>query len=541
MFPVQAVIQYRGKKGGAMEIEQIGGKKNSGQKMKILFSLFIIIHIIFAVYLGMQKINYHYDERLTFGLANNTMSGVKIENGKVYHGFSLYNDYLSVRSTERFDYKGVWKNQAKDVHPPFYYVIIHTICSFFPEQYSKWFGIVPNIIFMILVDLLLYQLANFILKDKGLALITAAAAGTTILAMNMVIFIRMYAMMTVFVVGISLVFIVYFDREKDWKFYTGCYMFTVGGTMTQYYFLIYLFFLCLFFGIRLLVQKKWRETAGFVTVFFAAGGSCFLIFPAMLKQIFGGSKRGRQALEAIQTFTSYDEYLKEYYKILNRDVFGGIFLGVMAAAVLLIVFVVYKRGWKRCFQELNTAAVMLLFAGILYIIVIAKIAPYRTLRYIMPFGWIFILFSIWLYQGAVTVLKINSKVLVNGIALILFLCMGVNSLRLSDWQYRYTYQSMQPIFDIVQEYKDCSAVCVYKKPQRTACNAEELRWFKDYVFAKPKDLEKILEEREIKQMVLYIINRSETDLIMNTALQGKESEHAKFLFNSGYANVYYIE
>ncbi len=132
-----------------MKTEQIDIKKDSVQKTKMFFSLFIIIHIIFAVYLGMNKINYHYDERLTFGLANNTMGGVKIENGKVYHGFSLYNDYLSVRNTERFDYKGVWKNQAKDVHPPFYYVIIHTICSFFPEQYSKWFGIIPNIIFMI--------------------------------------------------------------------------------------------------------------------------------------------------------------------------------------------------------------------------------------------------------------------------------------------------------------------------------------------------------------------------------------------------------
>lgn len=526
-----------------MKTEQIDIEKDSNQKTKMLFSLFIIVHIIFAVYLGMNKINYHYDERLTFGLANNTMGGVKIENGKVYHGFSLYNDYLSVRNTERFDYKGVWKNQAKDVHPPFYYVIIHTICSFFPEQYSKWFGIIPNIIFMILTDLLLYQLAKFILKDNRLAFIATAAAGTTTLAMNMVIFIRMYAMMTVFVVGISLMFAVYFDREKDWKFYTGCYMFIVGGTMTQYYFLIYLFFLCLFFGIRLLVQKKWRETAGFVTVFLVAGGSCILIFPAMLKQIFSGSKRGRQAFEAIQTLDSYGEYLKEYYKILNRDVLGGMFVELMTSAVLLIIFVVYKKGWKRCFQKLNTAAVMLLFAGTLYITVIAKIAPYRTDRYIMSFGWIYILFVVWFFSKGITVvLSGRNKGWVFGGIFALLLFLAVNSLRLSGWQYRYEYLSSRQIFDIVQQYKDCSVVCVYKKRARTLCNMEELKEYKNYVFVKEKDLENLIERESPKQMILYTINRTDDEEIIDTILRtSSRLNHTVFLFNSGYAKVYYIE
>ncbi len=526
-----------------MKKEQIEGQKDSGQKTKILFCLFIITHIIFAVYLGMCKINYHYDERLTFGLANNTMGGVKIENGKVYHGFSLYNDYLSVRSTERFDYKGVWENQAKDVHPPFYYVIIHTICSFFPEQYSKWFGIVPNILFMVLTDILLYQLAKYILKDSRLALIATVAAGTTTLAMNMVIFIRMYAMLAVFVVGISLMFTVYFDQKKDWKFYAGCYVFTVGGVMTQYYFLIYLFFLCLFFGIRLFIQKKWREVFGFIVVFLAAGGSSILIFPAMLKQIFGGSKRGEQAFKAIQTLDGYGECLKKYYKILNDSVFGGMFVVLMVAAILLFTLMVCKKGWKSSFQKLNTTAVMLLSAGTLYIIVIAKIAPYRTDRYIMPFGWIYILFLVWFFYTGITVALGGRKSvwILRGMFAILLL-LSVNSLRLSGWQYHYEYLDSQQIFDIVQQYKEHSVVCVYKKRSRTVCNAEELKEYKDYIFVEKKELEELIKKKDSKQIILYAVNRKDDDEILDIILRtGKHLENVDFLFSSGYANVYYIE
>lgn len=513
------------------------------QKITILFGIFLLFHIVFAVCLGLYKIDYHYDERLTFGLANNTMTGVEVEDGREYRGHLLYNHYLSVRHGESFDYQEVWENQAGDVHPPFYYVVIHTICSFFPEQYSKWFGLFPNIIFMLLTDFLIFQLAGCILKDNRLVLIATVAAGTTKLAMNMVLFIRMYAMMAFFVAGISMVFAIYFDKKKDWKFYIGCYLFAVGGIMTQYYYLIYLFFLCLFFGIHLLIQKRWEEAGRFIITFVAVGGSCIFIFPAMLKQILGGSDRGQQAFEAIQTFGNYREYLKEYYNIINIDIFGGLLTYVVVVAALFIIVAIGKKGLKKCVKKINSVPVMLLFAGLSYTALIAKIAPYRTDRYIMPIGWIFVLFFVWfLSLGITTALGIDPKALFCGSVLILFMCMAVNALRLSGWQYDYTFQSKQSVFDIVNNYQSCSVVCVYKKPHKTLCNVEELSRFNNYVFANTKNLEAVLKERQMEQMVLYIVSVSDKDAVISTVLEAEaQLKQAVPLYNSGYASVYYLD
>ncbi|MDE6435496.1 MAG: glucosyltransferase domain-containing protein [Lachnospiraceae bacterium] len=516
--------------------------KKMNHKIKAALTIFIILHIIFAVFLGMNKINFHYDEWLTFGLANNTMGGVNIENGKLYHGFSLYNDYLSVKDAERFDYEGVWENQAKDVHPPFYYVIIHTICSVFSEQSSKWFGIIPNIFFMVCIDIFLFLLAKCILKEDWLSFITAFAAGTNMLAMNMVIFLRMYEMVTFFIVCISLLFSMYFNRDKDWKFYIGCYLCAVGGTMTHYYFLVYLFFLCIFFGIRLLIQRKWKEICSFFLTFLIAGGSCVLIFPAMIKQIFCGSTRGKQAFSAIQTFQNYGKYLVEYYEILNTDIFGGVSIWILFGFCCFVFWLIYKKRLNKWVERMDLVPVMLLSAGVLYVILIAKIAPYRTDRYVMPVGWIFIVFFVWLIKDLTTVMDITGKGRLNGGILLILLFMALSSMRISDWKYKYDYQNDQQRFDIVEEYKACSVIYVYRVRSRTACNAQELKRCKDYVFVKPKGLQKLVEKEDKNQMLLYIDEKYDDAEIINTILA--ENTHLKgatFLFKSRYAKVYYME
>lgn len=60
----------------------------------------------------------------------------------------FWNSALTVQQEYAFNYKSVFYNQAQDVHPPLYYVIIHTISSFFPGTYSKWFAIIPNMMFL---------------------------------------------------------------------------------------------------------------------------------------------------------------------------------------------------------------------------------------------------------------------------------------------------------------------------------------------------------------------------------------------------------
>ena len=56
-----------------------------------------------------------------------------------------FNEYLAVSPDDRFDYAQVYENQIIDAsHPPLYYALVHTVCSFFPGVFSKWLVIDPG-------------------------------------------------------------------------------------------------------------------------------------------------------------------------------------------------------------------------------------------------------------------------------------------------------------------------------------------------------------------------------------------------------------
>ena len=114
-----------------------------------LFSIFMVIIII-------KKDNYHMDELFSYGSSNNYIY-LSIKPGKYDFPYNIFfKNYLIVNMNSRFNYYKVWKNQSKDVHPPIYYAILHTICSFFPEKFSRWYAGSINIFFALLFHLYLY-------------------------------------------------------------------------------------------------------------------------------------------------------------------------------------------------------------------------------------------------------------------------------------------------------------------------------------------------------------------------------------------------
>ena len=88
----------------------------------ILFILFMLI--------GMQKVGYHVDEMFTFSLSNQEYPyglAPQIVSGKMYSGEALVKENLTVSNNTRFDFENVFLNQASDVHPPLYYMIISPV------------------------------------------------------------------------------------------------------------------------------------------------------------------------------------------------------------------------------------------------------------------------------------------------------------------------------------------------------------------------------------------------------------------------------
>ncbi len=512
---------------------------------KIIFIIFLVLHGLLMVILGNNKVGYHYDEKLTFALANNenSMKGLDIVDGEQYSGYSLFEKYAAVEKKNTFNYKLVWKNQEGDVHPPLYYIIIHTICSFFPGKYTKWFGLVPNIICMMLIDCILYIGLKRAYRDEALALLVTVFSGLTLLHLNMSVFLRMYALLTVFVVAISMLYLNYRNSKLDMKYYILCYGIIVAGTMTQYYFLIYLFFLTLYFVVNRMLLKKWNEVIKFCLVVCAAGVSCVAVFPPIIHHIFGNEKRGGQAFEAIKTMQNYGAYLLEDINILNKNLLGNNIYLVILVCLILTILMTITRGKQVEVQYLKDSPKMILFAAVFYTLLIAKIAPYRTMRYLFPVGWGFILYVVWYVKIHLNLLLGDQKrnrgtviISIVGTALL------ISSYYDANWQLKYDFKEQNYICDIAREYRKLPVLYVYKRKSLITCNAEELSLFSGYTFSRPQNLDDVLDTMPEKNVILYIsgkFSEKEKEYIFEILEKhGISKKNMIHLYDEGYASSY---
>lgn len=72
-------------------------------------------------------------------------------------------DYLEAKDN-RFNYASVYYNQIQDVHPPLFYMIVHTVSSIFNNTFSKYMIFFINLPFFIGTCILIWKILNLIRK-----------------------------------------------------------------------------------------------------------------------------------------------------------------------------------------------------------------------------------------------------------------------------------------------------------------------------------------------------------------------------------------
>lgn len=512
--------------------------------IKIAFILFLIFHISYMVIWGTKKINYHVDEYYTYGLANNRGSIEPVlEDGKIYKNDTVFLDYLAPDESERFDYTIVWENQAKDVHPPLYYIFVHTICSFFPNVFNKWEALSLNLVFLIIVDTLVYFTAMSLMENPWSSFWTMVLNGMTVLCLNMTLFLRMYVLMTVFVLSVTLLFLKYWNHSFDKTFYILLFCLSVGGALTQYYFLIYLFFSVLVFETVRLAQQRWgKETVFTLLTLTGSGVVSIMIFPAMLEQIFGNGYRGQEAFNNARTLTDSPRHIIKYANIINNEIFGGWGIAILIFAACFIILTVHKRQ--------NTIKIILplfilLGPAICYCLIIAVIAPYQYDRYIMGIGPLFVIAAVYFfYQTTNYIFEEKHHKLVNTMTVALFGIMIISSMSISNWDSPYTYQSTKKHLEITERYKDCHALFIYNAPWTVNDKMQELIHYQDYTFFKEQEVGNYKAGREKDDLVVYISNSIETDHVISSIQENNpELTEVEILYSDvhpDFASVYYL-
>ena len=317
------------------------------KKCLIAFVVIWAVQMAAAFYFCTQKQGFHEDEYYTYYSTART-NGFYVEDGQWMDREAYLNEFV-VLPEQRFQYGLVKLVQSWDVHPPVYYWVFHTAASFVPNVFSKWIGLFVNLFFhginIILLAYLSYLVAD---RERNLPLFVTLFWDLSCAAISGVVFIRMYEMLTMFVLlcGILHVHAVRKNESKlsVFKSLVPMAVVTYLGFLTQYYYFIFLFYL----GIAFCIWLLWRDRSIRNCLRYGVGQCiafvfAYLTYPACLGQMFRG-QRGAQATENFFDLSNTLDRIRFFYDLVDRLAFGHL-LSVLLLFILIFATAVYR--WHR--------------------------------------------------------------------------------------------------------------------------------------------------------------------------------------------------
>lgn len=511
-----------------------------------------------AIYFCIQKSGFHADEYYSY-YSTELTKGLNVpENGWMQH--DDYYDEFRVLKGEGFRYGLVKQIQSWDVHPPMYYWVLHTVCSMFPGTFTKWTGLGINLIFhgislwliMYLTQLLLMAIDNrgstgskqeicgddsksdnssivAIGKKKDgdngsgsticnsvrgyLPVIVMAVWGLSPESISEVVFIRMYAMLTMLIL-LTLIFHVkqmmrpQTDRLPIKEFVIPVAALTYVGFMTHYYYVVFLFFIALFFWICRI--RELRSSTGLTGDSVILQGASsenkadikrssgifgriiayplilviplilgYLTYPSCLGQIFRG-QRGTQAIGSFADTSNTFERIRFFADVLSKQSFGGLlFLWLVLITFILLAAKVQNKkligiGCPEC--------TMTLIATVCYFLIVSKtglLMGDESIRYIMPMcGIAVMLVLIYLVNISGQIrMRVSSVTFI--IAFIMLDIFG-----LANGYVQFLYKGDRAQISFAQENKSTPVIYLYDSAQKWCVwdSADELFEYPEVYF-----------------------------------------------------------
>lgn len=470
----------------------------------LILVVLLCLQACFLAYFGGLKEGFHEDEMATYTLSNYPEGFFNRTESLVNNwvdGDVLF-DVLTVSDEEKFDYKMVYANQESDVHPPLYYFIIHTVSSLFQGQFSKWIGIVPNIVFCLLSSVVMFFLSRRLLKNDFLAMVVVAGWAFSVGAVDIATFVRMYAMLTFWTVLFVFLHVKALDRTMaGQRISVGVlvllFLCTFMGLLTQYYFSVFALFLCGTFFLYLLFSRKWRDVWTYVLAEFGAIVAALVYYPTMISHIFGSGYRGQEAFSNLKKTESIIDALDEVLQIVSNDMFNGWAKELIYLCIALLAIAVLRRvlnvsikkvdgTLEFCISRIPLAnkagtvripieTLVIADLGIvllLYCTLISKVAPYRQDRYYMCLYPLFMLCVVYMvYRACSYVFKkrATSKVIA-----VLLVCV-ITVFGLVKQKPGYLYSDSVARADALEEYSDTPVIVL-----NGAYSWYATRWMAEY-------------------------------------------------------------
>lgn len=536
----------------------------------VVISIILILQTLIYIFVGTKKSYIHMDEAYSMGLAS--YDRVEIQDNEdfynTWHSKEYYEDYISVQENEKGRYAQVYENQKNDVHPPLYYLFLRIAMGFSKNGYSKWSGIVVNIIIFIGITLLTYLILQELLKNekysKEKSAILALISAITMASLTNVIYIRMYALSTF---NIMLTTFLHMKLIKCGKLNSKL-LICIGlsalfGSLTHYYYLFFLAMMYLIFAIKFAKEKNW-ENLGFYTLTMVIAAIISLaIFPYSINHMFFGY-RGQGVIDKFKDISMFFENIKNYLAKVNRFCFNGIGFGILLLEICAYIYlkmrkIILKNTKKdliendKCLDKYEVVqnkdhlykCKIILAPTLFYFLLVAVASPWIELRYIMPICSL--IFIIGIYFAYILLKNIFSERVTN-----ILLSVILISIMISPAIFKIEPEVM---FSDKKEIVECLSKEL-NLPTLYVFYSENNRFLDDiFLFAKldnsyiAKDLEyteetinQIFEGKDISKGIIIFINKDDgNEKVLEPLCNTLNFKNVKFLKRMNACNVYYID
>lgn len=457
------------------------------------------------------------DEWFSYGLANNAEdTPLFIDHNWIMQktdetGWVNTEDirsYFVVDEGEAFDYATVVNNQKRDVHPPLYYILIHTLCSFVPNDMSMLQGGIINLVFWTLLNLVLWKLGGLLFKTEWERLIPIFLLCISPITNLIVGYDRMYTMLCFFCITITYLQMRLRKDLQNRKLLLGIAAVTFFGCLTHYYFYMYLFaaFVVYAFEILILSREKIKTLLPCVGAHCAGGIAALLLYPKAISHMLF-SYRGEQIRDGL--FSNKAEGFTEYFHMVNSYSFGGHLLVVLGIAVVSVLVGVFtkKAKWE------TEKSYLWLIGGttVLFYCIMAFISYEKVWSYITP---LYVILVVGLSVLAVSMLWFLKGGLKTTVCMVLLFFMFGNAL-LDGVKTELEYQADRMEIEEAlktKEGRDC--IFVYESWNNLYENRiKEILFFDEVLSVSLEELEstplrEALEKRDTQdELVVYLWER----------------------------------
>lgn len=294
-------------------------------------------------------------------------------------------DYLTVQEGERLNLFSILECNWEDTHPPLYHIVLNAVCSAFPGEMSKWFGFTVNMLSLWVASVLVYMIMKSLGRTHGEALLAVAVYGVSNGAISTVVYLRMYAMLTAFVLALLYQHIRLSQKSYQLSRRDSVWLILnlAAGYLTQYYFCFAAAVLAGIAVCSMLKKGLKKECGAYVGRLLLAAVIGMCVWPFGIKHMFL-TGRGSQAVGNFRNLDSFLMQLADFLKTIVKNVFANPIILIVAfiAAGYLVVVKKEKKYMDGGEQKIALRRIYIWPLVILYLLLATVASPVAGTRYI---------------------------------------------------------------------------------------------------------------------------------------------------------------